>query len=500
MGAYSGPEIFNDGLVLALDAANPKSILNNVEVLVVAGGGGGGCGEGNVNGGGGGGGGGGGLIYTPSFTVSTNTSYTVTVGAGGASSTSAATAGNNGQNSVFGSLTAIGGGAGGGGDFEGDNAGAVGGSGGGAGGDGNYGPTIFSAGTAGQGNAGGARNGTTRRAGQGGGGAGLAGQSASAGPNNTGLGGTGGNGLQYTISGTATFYAGGGGGGASLNFSTGPVNSTAGLGGGGAGGGTTQGVAGTVNTGGGGGGGYGTGSGAGGSGIVIVRYPGYQRASGGTVTSVGGYTIHTFTASGTFTPGWGDLSGLGNRGTLVNGPTYSSANGGSIVFDGVDDAVDCGGNSSIKPTTGITVSTWIKFNGAVSNNRVLSDWHQNSSVDRWIFYTPNSTTVVWYMTSSGQSESGTSGYNFTLGQWVNLTGTYNQSQQILYVNGVQYSSISRTGALYAGDGSQTVRVGRQAEAGSTHNGLISNVHMYNRALTAAEVLQNFNALRGRFNI
>jgi hypothetical protein len=59
-----------------------------------------------------------------------------------------------------------------------------------------------------------------------------------------------------------------------------------------------------VNTGGGGGGGQGAGSiagAAGGSGIVIIRYAGSQRGTGGTVTSAGGFTIHTFTSSGTYT-------------------------------------------------------------------------------------------------------------------------------------------------------------------------------------------------------
>lgn len=63
------------------------------------------------------------------------------------------------------------------------------------------------------------------------------------------------------------------------------------------------GTAGTANTGGGGGGGgYPNSDGqAGGSGVVIIRYPGAQHATGGTVTSSGGYTYHTFTSSGTFT-------------------------------------------------------------------------------------------------------------------------------------------------------------------------------------------------------
>jgi hypothetical protein len=60
-------------------------------------------------------------------------------------------------------------------------------------------------------------------------------------------------------------------------------------------------TAGTVNTGGGGGGGYNSAGAAGGSGIVVVRYLGAQRATGGTITTSGGYTIHEFTSSGTFT-------------------------------------------------------------------------------------------------------------------------------------------------------------------------------------------------------
>jgi hypothetical protein len=89
--------------------------------------------------------------------------------------------------------------------------------------------------------------------------------------------------------------------------------------------------------------------GAGGSGIVIVRYQGPQKAIGGTITSNNGYTIHTFTTSSTFTPlvatnnsailGLSDFSGGGNFATSVNGPTYSSANGGSLVFDGTNDYV-----------------------------------------------------------------------------------------------------------------------------------------------------------------
>jgi hypothetical protein len=233
------------------------SDVSQVEVLVVAGGGGsGGSGlrSGFVNNAAwGGGGGGGGLIYNSQYTVTPGQTYTVTVGAGGAVD-------NNGGNSVFGNLIAIGGGAGG--DSSNGAVGDPGNTGGSGGGGGGDITTTPGSGTAGQGFAGGAGLDPSPESGGGGGGAGGAGQS--------GATATGGPGLQFGISGTPTYYAGGGGGGAGTQAKSG---NTGGLGGGGNGTtnpytGASNATAGTANTGGGGGGG----PTAGGSGIVIVRY------------------------------------------------------------------------------------------------------------------------------------------------------------------------------------------------------------------------------------
>jgi hypothetical protein len=71
---------------------------------------------------------------------------------------------------------------------------------------------------------------------------------------------------------------------------------------------------------------------------------------------------------------WGDLSRGGNNGTLVNGPTFSSANGGSIVFDGVNDYINCGTNSSLRPSQQITINSWIKLNG-FSFSCILDDFN-----------------------------------------------------------------------------------------------------------------------------
>ena len=245
----------------------------NVDVLVVAGGGGGANNHG-------GGGGAGGMIYNSAYSVNMGQAVTVTVGDGGpGGSASAGAAGTIGSNSVFATLTAIGGG-GGGGRITSDvvTQATSGGSGGGGAGT-RYGTNPApsgGSGTSNQGYNGGAGySGATAGNGGGGGGAGAVGQSASTDSTGAGTGkaGDGGSGVANSIRGTSVYYAGGGSGG---RWASG-TGSTPGLGGGGQGGNSDGAVggAGTTNTGGGGGGGGGgvANGGAGGSGIVIIRYP-----------------------------------------------------------------------------------------------------------------------------------------------------------------------------------------------------------------------------------
>ncbi|MCK5014989.1 MAG: hypothetical protein KAS66_14350, partial [Candidatus Omnitrophica bacterium] len=248
---YSG--IVSGGVVSGSNGKIIQSFLSNgsfspfdsfdVECLVVAGGGGGGTNTG-------GGGGAGGLLYNVSYAVSLQT-YDIKVGAGGVKD-------DNGGNSVFSTLTAIGGGGG-----QGGADGLDGGSGGGGG---HYATWDGGSGVAGQGHDGG--DGVDYNSG-GGGGAGQVGDNA-----DSANSGDGGNGLAYSISGSSTYYAGGGGGGADTFRSDNP--GSGGLGGGGNGGDSSVGYPGTVNTGGGGGGGSNRptpmAGGTGGSGIVIIRY------------------------------------------------------------------------------------------------------------------------------------------------------------------------------------------------------------------------------------
>ena len=249
-----------------------------VTVLVVAGGGGSQSQHA-------GGGGAGGLIYRPGFPVTPGGTVTVTVGDGGVGypGPSPVGYGRNGQDSVFGTLTAKGGGGG----AQDASNGRDGGSGGGSGyqssneGSATQPTQPGDSGTYGFGNPGGNSDASSPSYGCGGGGgagaAGSAGNNGAAGPGDHPIGGPGGIGRAYTIAdGTTSVYYAGGGGGASGNGDNSGSTSQGGQGGGGNG--VTENAAqdGTANRGGGGGGSderYGTrGGGSGGKGIVIVSY------------------------------------------------------------------------------------------------------------------------------------------------------------------------------------------------------------------------------------
>jgi len=244
----------------------------SVNCLVVAGGGGGAKGYfDNPNGRGGGGGGAGGF-YEFSDTLSV-TSYSVVVGAGGAGGSSVA----NGENSSFNNKISYGG-------LKGNHAPDAGGNGKGGNSGGNNSPAS------------GKTGGNSSLGGGGGAGNSVNGGNASY------AGGSGGAGTSSSISGSSVTYASGGGGGGSYWSPTSYSGGSSQTGGNG-GSGNNAGSSATANSGGGGGGagGRNTTGGSGGSGVVIISYTtGSCTATGGTITTSGGNTIHTFTSSGTF--------------------------------------------------------------------------------------------------------------------------------------------------------------------------------------------------------
>jgi len=312
------------------------------DYLVIGGGGGGGNSDRSGGGGAGGyrtsaGTSGGGASAESSLSLTSGSSYAVTVGAGGAGNNSGS------DSSIIGpsiDVTSLGGGKG----ADADSTAAS--SGGSGGGGGMVSTQSGASGTSGQGYAGGAgssSNAGGEPSGGGGGGAGAVGVDTAGVQAD---GGAGGAGVSSSITGSAVTRAGGGGGGAWTNN-----GGAGGSGGGGAGG--KQGVAGsngTANTGGGGGGDGQGGAGSGGSGIVIIRYAGSSpKASGGTITSYtdGGttYQVHTFTSSAHTITANGDVANT--RAPLYKIDTFTS-NGSWTKPSGVtsfDVLVVAGGGS-----------------------------------------------------------------------------------------------------------------------------------------------------------
>ena len=231
-------------------------------------------------------------------------------------------------------------------------------------------------------------------------------------------------------------------------------------------------------------------------------FAGPEITESGLVLALDAGNSKSYPGSGTT---WTDLSGTSNA-TLTNGPTYSSANGGSIVFDGVDDYVDCVLNSGLTGTGSWTMSAWFKINGAPSaglyQNAIVDTDATGSSANMictdWSGYHGGSQNQLLYTSrpSTGGSYTNLLGPVLTQGIWYNATVVRNGTTDTkLYTNG----SLSAT---YTGNiptaTQPLVRIGKWTDGTNYANCNISQVQIYNRALSAAEVSQNYNALRRRF--
>jgi hypothetical protein len=298
------------------------------------------------------------------------------------------------------------------------------------------------------------------------------------------LPGAGGVGLAYNISGTLTYYAGGGGG-----SNRNGVGASGGLGGGGAGG--TSPVAGTANTGGGGGGtgfgGYGGGgtSAAGGSGIVIVRYFGPARATGGTITSVGGYTIHTFTTVGssTFTPNGTFSNVIGTSYNATINRTYVSSSGGSLTFTG--DGTTAQGGNIVGAAPLLSSANTVEFavyTPTTSYQLLTNSFYSYGESDR-VYSKDGTTNIV---------------LGATLNSWNIFAVTFNGVNTVTgYKNGV----LGNTSSSFDFSGlTGDLPIGARPWAPYTQNFKLGYIKIYNRVLSASEITQNFNALRGRYGL
>jgi hypothetical protein len=188
---------------------------------------------------------------------------------------------------------------------------------------------------------------------------------------------------------------------------------------------------------------------------------------------------------------WKDISGTGSVGTLTNGPTYNSSNMGSIVFDGIDDIVDINYTTAL---TRFTVTVWAYPTGYTGAAPAVITDKYPSLINYCI-----SCAGVWQggIYQAGWYNSPTA--TMTMSVWQCVTYTYDGTTQGIYLNGA-YVGGTTTYSGNPGCSGNGIRLGMRWDLPDMYAGRISDTQIYNRALSAAEVLQNFNALRGRYSI
>jgi hypothetical protein len=193
---------------------------------------------------------------------------------------------------------------------------------------------------------------------------------------------------------------------------------------------------------------------------------------------------------------WSDISGLQNNGTLINGPTFDSGNGGSIVFDGSNDYINLPSSYTL-PNSGFTYSIWAQRMGTGNQgNRGIIISNRSTYID--VGFNTNDILFSLFLTNA-QNLIIAPGQTVGVGIWAHYAATYNKQVAILYLNGIQVASANYNFDMnYAASTSFTI--GQYDGNSYNFNGKIPSAQVYNRGLTAAEVLQNYNALKGRYGL
>lgn len=231
-------------------------------------------------------------------------------------------------------------------------------------------------------------------------------------------------------------------------------------------------------------------------------YRGPHIVTDGLVLSLDAGNTKSYPGSGTT---WFDKSGNNRNGTLTNSPTFSS---GSIVFDGVDDFVDITGSLStfsfIQNTGIFTVSAWIRLTDLAGGARYFIGNNRNSVTEKGfnIGYSGASGRLRYALTDGAVSILVVNAGNYFLdSSWIFFTLIGNGTNSILYKNGIQFSVSSNFGTLSTGDSTRALAIGRANDISTLEwQGNISQTSIYNRALTAQEIQQNYNATKSRFNL
>jgi hypothetical protein len=208
---------------------------------------------------------------------------------------------------------------------------------------------------------------------------------------------------------------------------------------------------------------------------------------------------------------WRDISGNNISGSLVNGPTFDSNNGGSIVFDGTNDYVNNIGNTdtfSFIQNTGIyTLSAWIKPL-ILNTSMYFAGNNSGTSSQKGFYFGKQTINDCWLVITNGSGTTlilnhSVSNFFLNTTDWVNVICVGNGTSNQFYRNGVTFGNASSINNLTTGASSQVLALGSINNVLTFNywwNGNIANFQIYNRALSQAEITQNYNATKTRFGL
>jgi hypothetical protein len=207
---------------------------------------------------------------------------------------------------------------------------------------------------------------------------------------------------------------------------------------------------------------------------------------------------------------WNDLSGNGNNGTLTNFGSqtiWNGDNGGSIIFDGTNDYVDLGStiNNLFSINLPITIELVVYMNISGNDESFIG----NSWDDPGVLIRKTSTNFIRSIFLQNGSTYRAKDSPILTSGWYHIVSTYNGNNINTLSNYSLYINSSTTGVTNLSNNTITsitpvnnLNLGRSSDPTNFAylNGKISVVRIYNKALSSTEVLQNYNALKGRYNL
>ena len=223
-----------------------------------------------------------------------------------------------------------------------------------------------------------------------------------------------------------------------------------------------------------------------------ITINGSPPVTAGLVLNLDAGNAASYPGSGTT---WTDLSGNGRNGTLTGGPTYSSADGGSIVFDGTNDFVQCSGSLT---ATAATFVIWMRRNGTQDDYDGIIYSRSANATGLSFFGTTNKISYTW--NNAVDTYTWDSGLTIPDLTWCMVAVSVTSTSATAYLcqsSGITSATntVSHTSTVL-----DDVKLAQDDQGARFFNGRISVAMIYDRALSADEITQNFNALRGRYGL